>query len=503
MSVVVVDGDEPAQVIELGVLGPQGVPGSDAAITEANVEAVIGPRNGISGYLGLDVEGTIPDIRIPASIARDTEVSAQVAALVAAAPDALDTLNELSVALGNDPNFAATVNNAIAARATQVALDAVQLAAPARSYRPASIVYLGDSVTARGGQFDTGLRSLSGYTTWTQVLTGERLTPLFNAGVPGEGIAGPAARLQADVIDRAPGVCVILIGINDIKGTPATSLATMQATMTSMLDQLRTAGILAVVCTIPPSDLLDTVAEKTQWHAWNRWLLGLGSRSGVRVCNIAPHVTDPAATIWGAGLSDDGTHENATGALAMAIPLAAVLSAIYPPLSVIGAGIGDVDEKMPNPNMTGNNAGAATGVAIIGGVLAKVARTDGRLGEWQQWTTAVSTVGTFLEDALAATTGLVPGDKVRGEIEYETDAAWAGVTSFFVGIEDRTSANAVAGYQYDFGPVAIPAWPKSGVFKTNPFTLVNGYRVRLMVRIATGAGSSAVIRIGRMSLRKV
>ncbi len=38
----------------------------------------------------------------------------------------------------DDPNFITT------ARATQVSLDTVQLAAPARAYRPASVVYIGD-----------------------------------------------------------------------------------------------------------------------------------------------------------------------------------------------------------------------------------------------------------------------------------------------------------------------------------------------------------------------
>src|SRR5215217_268921 len=43
-------------------------------------------------------------------------VTAAVAALIDGAPGAIDTLNELAAALGDDPNFAATVNAAIAAR---------------------------------------------------------------------------------------------------------------------------------------------------------------------------------------------------------------------------------------------------------------------------------------------------------------------------------------------------------------------------------------------------
>lgn len=43
-------------------------------------------------------------------------VDAAVASLVNGSPAALDTLNELAAALGNDANFATTVTNALAAR---------------------------------------------------------------------------------------------------------------------------------------------------------------------------------------------------------------------------------------------------------------------------------------------------------------------------------------------------------------------------------------------------
>jgi hypothetical protein len=45
------------------------------------------------------------------------ELETRIAALVASAPATLDTLNELATALGNDPNFATTVTNALAGKA--------------------------------------------------------------------------------------------------------------------------------------------------------------------------------------------------------------------------------------------------------------------------------------------------------------------------------------------------------------------------------------------------
>ncbi len=45
-------------------------------------------------------------------------VSAQIAAVVNSAPGVLDTLNELAAALGNDANFATSMSNALAAKAS-------------------------------------------------------------------------------------------------------------------------------------------------------------------------------------------------------------------------------------------------------------------------------------------------------------------------------------------------------------------------------------------------
>ena len=51
-------------------------------------------------------------------IANTAFVKAVVAALVASSPAALDTLNELATALGNDANFAVTMTNALAGKAS-------------------------------------------------------------------------------------------------------------------------------------------------------------------------------------------------------------------------------------------------------------------------------------------------------------------------------------------------------------------------------------------------
>ncbi len=80
---IIVESPSSVSVVNAGPIGPRGLqgipglegdPGSDATVTEASIGAVIGPRNGTNGYAGLDSQSLLPDVHIPSSIARDTEV---------------------------------------------------------------------------------------------------------------------------------------------------------------------------------------------------------------------------------------------------------------------------------------------------------------------------------------------------------------------------------------------------------------------------------------------
>jgi hypothetical protein len=59
--------------------------------------------------------GTISGSNLPVSFIDSAYVTSQIDAVIDAAPGALDTLNELAAALGDDANFSATITNAIAA----------------------------------------------------------------------------------------------------------------------------------------------------------------------------------------------------------------------------------------------------------------------------------------------------------------------------------------------------------------------------------------------------
>ena len=115
----------PAHTHLIGDMPPEVATDAEVATAMAVHEGAVDPHAGYQkesekgvagGYAGLDGSGLILDAAIPAGIARDTEITAAVNALVAAAPGALDTLDELAAALADDPNFATTMTTALAGK---------------------------------------------------------------------------------------------------------------------------------------------------------------------------------------------------------------------------------------------------------------------------------------------------------------------------------------------------------------------------------------------------
>ncbi|BDI52070.1 phage tail protein [Escherichia sp. KS167_9B] len=83
-----------------------------AVMDETNKKA---PLNS-PALTGTPTTPTAPQGNNSTQIASTAFVMAAIAALVDSSPDALNTLNELAAALGNDPNFATTMTNALAGK---------------------------------------------------------------------------------------------------------------------------------------------------------------------------------------------------------------------------------------------------------------------------------------------------------------------------------------------------------------------------------------------------
>ncbi|HAX2577819.1 TPA: shikimate transporter [Escherichia coli] len=87
-------------------------------VDEASLRALIEARAPLKSpaLTGTPTAPTPPDDAAGNEIANAEFVRKLLAALVDSSPEALDTLNELAAALGNDPNFATTITNALAGK---------------------------------------------------------------------------------------------------------------------------------------------------------------------------------------------------------------------------------------------------------------------------------------------------------------------------------------------------------------------------------------------------
>ncbi|EFG7878815.1 phage tail protein [Escherichia coli] len=191
------------------------------AATPKAVKAVMGETNKKAPLNSPALTGTptTPTARQGTNntqIASTAYVMAAIAALVDSSPDALNTLNELAAALGNDPNFATTMTNALAGKqpkdATLTALAGLATAADRFPYFTgndvaslATLTKVGRDILAKSTVAAVieylGLRELgtsrekipllSTANTWTNRQT-------FSGGLSGElsGNASTAAKLK-------------------------------------------------------------------------------------------------------------------------------------------------------------------------------------------------------------------------------------------------------------------------------------------------------------------
>lgn len=79
---------------------------ANEAVTKAQLDTAAADARNRANHTGTQTASTISDFA--------AQVNALIEQVVGAAPEALDTLQELAAALGDDPNYAATVSAALA-----------------------------------------------------------------------------------------------------------------------------------------------------------------------------------------------------------------------------------------------------------------------------------------------------------------------------------------------------------------------------------------------------
>lgn len=90
---------------------------------EAAIAALLASKAPLNAPVFINPQGTTqPGSDNSTKLATTAFVKTALAALVGSSPATLDTLNEIAAALGNDPNFATTIMNALATKADAAAM---------------------------------------------------------------------------------------------------------------------------------------------------------------------------------------------------------------------------------------------------------------------------------------------------------------------------------------------------------------------------------------------
>lgn len=134
------------------------------------------------------------------------------------------------------------------------------------------VVGFGDSITA--GVF------LSTEDTFFYKLSLKYGFDIYNAGVAGNTTSQAMARMQADVMDRSPNICIIEFGMNDHVATEidkqAVNKATFEANLKMMINNLLEIKCVPILCTISP--IIEGNADEYYYNRhpqdWYRTPLG-------------------------------------------------------------------------------------------------------------------------------------------------------------------------------------------------------------------------------------
>lgn len=383
-----------------------------------------------------------------------------------------------------------------------------------------TVVLLGDSLVNRtcvlpgetpSGSFPPAYGySHQGFWAWAQIQMRHRLTLLKEAGVSGQTASQIAARVATDVIPLAPEWCVLRAGTNDVivatTGQGPAVAASAIATIRSMVLALRAASIRVALFTVPPLGGGGASIERDQAIATiNRGILRMAREiPGLVVVNTFAVLADPATGRPRTGsMEADGVHMSPYGSAMEAKVLVAALAPGLPPVDdLLGSNVDDTN-LLTNGMFDGSVSGIATGWGIYNQASnatvagSKVASTDDYPGSWQQVALTSGNVLLTSPHVVMATKGLVEGDRVFAQLEFETDPGATAINHFYLDLRFRTTG-AFQLSTRDLMTISTP-WPvaylpRSGVLRT-PVVAIPAVSDRVeLTLMLDGAGITARVR---------
>jgi lysophospholipase L1-like esterase len=163
-----------------------------------------------------------------------------------------------------------------------------------------------------------------------------------NAGVASDTVQMMQARLQTDVISKHPAACVILAGSNSTTKGQAHWDDARSVYENGIIKPLMAAGILPVLCTIPPRDGSRTVGTGGTYGAngpliyrltlaWNVFVRAMAAKYRLPLADIYAVVTDPATGEYRTpSWTSDGVHWNTFRSHEIAKAMVDVLTPLFP-----------------------------------------------------------------------------------------------------------------------------------------------------------------------------
>ena len=392
-------------------------------------------------------------------------------------------------------------------------IDEANAAAGFARRRAFRLAALGDSNTKNGWDpFDVGggliVTLADSWLRWVEAYSCYGVSVVYNGGVIGDKTADMLARLPNVVASDADAVTV-MGGTNDILGS--VSLATIQANLSTMYETIVAAGKIVLAMEVLPASQYGSaqLLKLAQLNAW----IGEYARThpGVLVVPFYSELANPANGSANTDLlrleSGNYLHLRAGGAMRIARRVWDVLKTIVPPFDPALGFNGHPLNAIGNGLMLGDVSGVATGWAVSTPdsavyTVSKVARTDGRPGEWQRISV---TSGTVYLDYVSTQAGNVAWTSTTQALisEFEVVGDATNLTQFDVATFAENSSAGVHKRSYGFfdsytspkrGPIPSPI-----LMRTYPLSGYNVAATKARSRITLkGAGT---LDIGRAALR--
>lgn len=297
------------------------------------------------------------------------------------------------------------------------------------------VSFLGDSIAIGNSNFagSNRLRGDKDPLVWASMLSHGKIAYQVNAGVTGNTTANMLARVTTDVITPGCDVCLVMGGTNDA-GTGVT-VATFASNITAIVAALRAAGILPVLCTIPPQPTtpVSSPTRRRLWDSYNAWLEVFCQRNDVPLVNVAQQLIDPTTGGYLSSYdSGDGIHPVALGAKvigqAIADAVSPLLGAWLPPLAMfqtadalnlLAGGLFLVDTNADGVSDSWTKTGNAVANRVVDAAI---------LGQWQRLADTVSEFTQIVSGNVNVGSGIAIGDRLAFCGRFKSDSVGGQVS---------------------------------------------------------------------------